>query len=97
MGCHASKEAGTASLLCCSTGAGCGRYTVGKVPKAFKIIPNLKNWEEVLWLTDPDLWSPHAMYEVSRRRRRSHGRRKAWKARVWSRGGAPTRPVPLCA
>ena len=23
------------------------RYTAGKVPKAFKIIPNLKNWEEV--------------------------------------------------
>ena len=24
------------------------RYTVGKLPKAFKIIPNLSNWEEVL-------------------------------------------------
>jgi essential nuclear protein 1 len=23
------------------------RYSAGKVPKAFKIIPNLKNWEEV--------------------------------------------------
>ena len=23
------------------------RYTTGKVPKAFKIIPNLNNWEEV--------------------------------------------------
>jgi essential nuclear protein 1 len=41
------------------------RYTVGKVPKAFKIIPNLKNWEDVLWLTNPEGWSPHAMYEVS--------------------------------
>jgi essential nuclear protein 1 len=30
------------------------------VPKAFKIIPNLKNWEEVLYLTDPDSWTPHA-------------------------------------
>lgn len=40
------------------------RYTVGKVPKAFKIIPNLKNWEEVLFLTDPDMWSPQAMFEV---------------------------------
>ncbi len=40
------------------------RYTVGKVPKAFKIIPNLKNWEDVLWLTDPEQWSPHALYEV---------------------------------
>ena len=24
-----------------------GRYSAGKVPKAFKIIPTLKNWEEV--------------------------------------------------
>lgn len=23
------------------------RYSAGKVPKAFKIIPNLRNWEEV--------------------------------------------------
>lgn len=37
---------------------------MGKIPKAFKIIPNLRNWEEVLWLTDPDEWSPHAMFEV---------------------------------
>ncbi len=36
------------------------RFTTGKVPKAFKIIPNLVNWEEVLYLTDPDNWSPHA-------------------------------------
>ena len=27
------------------------RYTVGKIPKAFKIIPALSNWEEVLYLT----------------------------------------------
>jgi essential nuclear protein 1 len=32
-----------------------------QVPKAFKIIPNLLNWEEVLQLTDPEHWSPHAM------------------------------------
>ena len=24
-----------------------GRYSAGKVPKAFKMIPTLKNWEEV--------------------------------------------------
>ena len=24
------------------------RYTTGKLPKAFKIIPNLSNWEEVI-------------------------------------------------
>lgn len=42
------------------------RYTTGKVPKAFKVIPNLKNWEEILFLTDPDQWSPHAVYQATR-------------------------------
>jgi essential nuclear protein 1 len=35
-------------------------YKAGKLPKAFKIIPSLDNWEEVVWLTQPDLWSPCA-------------------------------------
>ena len=42
------------------------RYTTGKVPKAFKVIPALSNWEEVLYLTNPDRWSPHAMYQATR-------------------------------
>eukprot|EP00878_Enallax_costatus_P025405 GHUV01027180.1.p1 GENE.GHUV01027180.1~~GHUV01027180.1.p1 ORF type:complete len:358 (+),score=108.30 GHUV01027180.1:410-1483(+) len=42
------------------------RYTTGKVPKAFKIIPNLVNWEEILQLTDPEHWSPHAMYVATK-------------------------------
>ncbi|EFJ50348.1 bystin-like protein [Volvox carteri f. nagariensis] len=54
------------------------RYTTGKIPKAFKIIPNLRNWEDVLYLTDPGKdfrssvnqnrysWSVHAMYQASR-------------------------------
>lgn len=36
------------------------RFRSGKLPKAFKIIPNLKNWEDVLFLTRPDQWSPQA-------------------------------------
>lgn len=35
-----------------------------QVPKAFKVIPNLQNWEEILYLTDPDNWTPHAVYQV---------------------------------
>ena len=27
------------------------RYKSGKLPKAFKIIPTLANWEEILYLT----------------------------------------------
>lgn len=37
-----------------------------QIPKAFKIIPNLRNWEEVLFLTDPDSWSPHAAYAATK-------------------------------
>lgn len=42
------------------------RYTAGKVPKAFKVIPNLQNWEDILYLTDPEHWSPHAVYQATR-------------------------------
>jgi hypothetical protein len=34
--------------------------------QAFKIIPSLKNWEEILFLTEPDGWSAAAMYEATR-------------------------------
>ena len=42
------------------------RYTAGKLPKAFKVIPSLSNWEEVLYLTRPDMWTPQAMYAATR-------------------------------
>ncbi|CAC9512007.1 putative bystin [Leishmania infantum JPCM5] len=42
------------------------RYTSGKIPKAFKILPNVKNWEQLLMLTRPDQWSPHATYQATR-------------------------------
>ncbi|KAJ6262849.1 Bystin [Drechslerella dactyloides] len=42
------------------------RYKSGKLPKPFKIIPSLKNWEEILFLTRPDEWSPHACYEATK-------------------------------
>ncbi|CAI5532537.1 unnamed protein product [Closterium sp. Naga37s-1] len=38
------------------------RYRSGKVPKAFKIVPALSNWEDVLFLTDPDSWTPAAVF-----------------------------------
>lgn len=41
-------------------------YTSGKVPKAFKVLPNIQNWEELLLLTKPDKWSPHAVYQATR-------------------------------
>ncbi|MEW5310506.1 MAG: hypothetical protein WDW38_002299 [Sanguina aurantia] len=42
------------------------RYSSGKVPKAFKIIPNLRNWEEVLFMTEPDNWSVQAVFQATR-------------------------------
>ncbi|RUS35552.1 Bystin-domain-containing protein [Jimgerdemannia flammicorona] len=42
------------------------RYKSGKLPKAFKIIPSLSNWEDVLYLTQPEQWTPHATYQATR-------------------------------
>lgn len=42
------------------------RYKSGKVPKAFKIVPSLSNWEEILYITRPDEWSPNAVYQATR-------------------------------
>ena len=42
------------------------KYRSGKLPKAFKVIPVLSNWEEVLYLTEPDKWSAAAMFQATR-------------------------------
>ncbi|KAI9506779.1 Bystin-domain-containing protein [Coemansia spiralis] len=42
------------------------RYKSGAVPKAFKIIPSIRNWEEILYLTNPDSWTPQATYQATR-------------------------------
>lgn len=42
------------------------KYTAGKMPKAFKHIPSTQMWEEVLYLTEPEKWSPNAMYQATR-------------------------------
>lgn len=41
-------------------------YKAGKLPKALKMLPHLRNWEEVLWLTRPDQWSAAATYACTR-------------------------------
>lgn len=41
-------------------------YTSGKIPKAFKIVPTLKNWEEILYLTSPDKWTPQATFAAAK-------------------------------
>ncbi|XP_072175431.1 bystin-like [Diadema setosum] len=42
------------------------RYRSGKLPKAFKILPALKTWEQLLYVTEPDKWSAAAMYQATR-------------------------------
>jgi essential nuclear protein 1 len=42
------------------------KYTSGPLPKAFKVIPNLSNWEEIVFLTNPEKWSNPALYEATR-------------------------------
>ncbi|KAJ9589097.1 hypothetical protein L9F63_017601, partial [Diploptera punctata] len=42
------------------------KYRSGKIPKAFKLIPNLQNWEQILYVTDPSRWSAAAMYQATR-------------------------------
>jgi essential nuclear protein 1 len=41
-------------------------YKSGKLPKALKMLPHLKNWEHVLWLTRPDTWSAAATFACTR-------------------------------
>ena len=42
------------------------QYRSGKFPKAFKVIPLLSNWEDVLFLTKPHQWSPQSMFEATK-------------------------------
>ncbi|POI35424.1 hypothetical protein CIB84_000828 [Bambusicola thoracicus] len=42
------------------------KYRSGKLPKAFKIIPALSNWEQILYLTEPEAWTAAAMYQATR-------------------------------
>lgn len=42
------------------------KYKSGKLPKAFKVLPALKNWTEVILVTKPDQWTPHSVYQATR-------------------------------
>lgn len=41
-------------------------YRSGKIPKAFKLVPRLERWEDVLDLAKPEDWSPCAMYQATK-------------------------------
>ncbi|CAN8313842.1 unnamed protein product [Cochlearia groenlandica] len=42
------------------------KYTIGKLPKALAPITKMERWEDVLYLTEPEKWSPNAMYQATR-------------------------------
>ncbi|KAJ2946422.1 hypothetical protein O0L34_g12462 [Tuta absoluta] len=42
------------------------KYRSGKLPKAFKMVPHLQNWEQILYITEPATWSAAAMYQATR-------------------------------
>lgn len=42
------------------------RYRSGKVPKAFKVIPKFPHWEDLIYKTRPDEWTPAAVNVATR-------------------------------
>ncbi|AQZ09817.1 ENP1 (YBR247C) [Zygosaccharomyces parabailii] len=41
-------------------------WTHGKLPKLFKVLPSLRNWQDVMYVTNPEEWSPHAVFEATK-------------------------------
>ena len=50
----------------CRVGMMLSHYKSGKLPKPFKIIPTLPQWEELLAITRPESWTPNACYEATK-------------------------------
>ena len=49
----------------------CALYDIFQVFIALnKVIPHLKNWEEILYITQPEEWSAAAVYQVSQKIKR---------------------------
>lgn len=42
------------------------RYKSGKLPKPFKILPTLPQWDILLSITRPENWTPNAHYEATK-------------------------------
>jgi len=52
--------------LCQGIGQVLKKYRSGKVPKFFKMIPQYRNWEELLCITQPDEWSAAAVFRATK-------------------------------
>ncbi|KAI1431450.1 Bystin-domain-containing protein [Xylaria sp. CBS 124048] len=42
------------------------RYKSGKLPKAFKILPTVPHWEDIIQLTKPHEWTPNAVLAATK-------------------------------
>lgn len=42
------------------------RYKSGKLPKPFKVLPTLPQWDVLVSITRPDSWTPNAVYEATK-------------------------------
>lgn len=42
------------------------RYKSGPLPKPFKILPTLPHWEDIVEVTEPQKWTPNAVYQATR-------------------------------
>ena len=49
-----------------SVGQIMSRFKSGKLPKPFKILPTLPQWEDLIPITRPESWTPNACYEATR-------------------------------
>lgn len=42
------------------------RYKSGPLPKPFKVLPTLPQWPSLLEITQPEKWTPHAVYRATK-------------------------------
>jgi len=42
------------------------RYKSGPLPKPFKVLPTLPQWPDLLAITKPENWTPHAIYRATK-------------------------------
>ncbi|TDZ26914.1 Uncharacterized protein Cob_v000758 [Colletotrichum orbiculare MAFF 240422] len=42
------------------------RYKSGPLPKPLKILPTLPHWEDIIEVTEPQKWTPNAVYQATR-------------------------------
>lgn len=72
MGLHFSKNLLCPSHSSCDTdvhfrvGYLLSRYKSGPLPKALKILPSLPHWAQLLALTTPTEWTPHATFACTK-------------------------------